>query len=316
MRLVTLKILLLAAVSSFAQIRTDMPPRAEPRFPQALTPVRLQEDLFAFDNGTGRDQKVPLDRQAAILRDAGYAGMAVYTGTERLAEITKALSERHLRLLSIYVHSYVDDSGPRIDPGIEKAIEQLKGRETMLLLTVRGNGKDAEKRAVENVQQVADMAARAGLRVCLYPHINFYVETSTDAIRIIRKANRNNVGTALNLYHTVEFHRTRCGMSDLNFTALVKEMLPDLYLVSINGIDGATITRLGEGNFDVPRFLRALNDVGYTGPVGLQCYQVPGDIQGNLEKSRAAWKEMLGRLGQPDPELMPRRPGSGRRPGR
>ncbi len=307
MRLAILETLLLAALPVAAQIQS--------RIPSAVNVVRLSPDLFAFDNGTGRDQKLPLDQQAAILRSAGYGGMAVYTGTQRIPEVLKALQDRQLGLLSIYVHSFVDDTGPRIDPGLETAIQQLAGRETMLLLTVQGHGKGAEDRAVENVRQVADMAAKSGLRVCLYPHIGFYVETTPDAIRLIRKAGRNNVGAALNLYHTVEFHRQRCGTADLNFAQLVKESLPDIFMVSINGIAGSTIVRLGEGDFDVSRFLRVLNDASYTGPVGLQCYQVPGDVQNNLEKSNEAWKAMLAKLSEPDP-LTPRRPGTGRRPGR
>lgn len=295
-----------------AQTQTRMPSRVEMRSP-APAPVVLSPDLFAFDNGTGRDQKLPLDQQAAMLKATGYAGMAVYTGTERIPEVQKELQARQLRLLSVYVHSFVDDTGPRIDPGIAKAIEQLRGRETMLLLTVRGHGANAEDRAVENIRQVADLAAKAGLRVCLYPHIGFYVETTPDAIRLIRKAGRGNVGTALNLYHTVEFHRQRCGMQDFSFSQLLKDIVPDIYLVSINGIAGGAITRLGEGDFNVAGFLRALNAAGYTGPIGLQCYQVPGDIQNNLEKSYSAWKAMSEKLNFPDPEEMPRRPPIGRR---
>jgi sugar phosphate isomerase/epimerase len=312
MRLTILSTLLIAIPPLAAQ---DRPIQEVSRIPM-VNEVRLSPDLFAFDNGTGRDQKLPLDQQAAILKTAGYGGMAVYTGTQRLPEVLAALKTRQLRLLSIYVHSFVDDTGPRIDPGIETAVPQLAGGETMLLLTVRGHGKDAEEGAVENVRQVADMAAKAGLRVCLYPHIGFYVETTPDAIRVARKAGRGNVGAALNLYHTVEFHRQRCGTADLNFATLVKDILPDIYMVSINGIAGSTIVRLGEGDFDISRFLRVLNDAGYRGPVGLQCYLVPGDIQNNLEQSYAAWKKMLEQLSGPDPNA-PRRPVRGnRRPGR
>lgn len=314
MRLVICLEVVLSVAAAAQATRTDVPPRTEMRMQAA--PVVLSPELFAFDNGTGRDQKVPLDQQAAMLKNADYAGMAVYTGTERIPEMLKVLRDKQLRLLSIYVHSYVDDTSPRVEAGIPKAIEQLRGSDTMLLLTVRGHGPNAEDRAVENIRQVADLAARAGLRVCLYPHIGFYVETSADAVRLIRKAGRANVGTALNLYHTVEFHRQRCGSDDLNMSPFIKESLKDIFLVSINGIAGSTITRLGEGDYNVGAFIRMLNNNGYTGPVGLQCYQVPGDIQNNLERSYSAWKAMLEKLNFPDPELMPRRPGSGRRPGR
>lgn len=100
--------------------------------------LKLSTDFFAFDNGTGRDQKLPLDQQAEILARTGYAGMALFTGTKRIPEILQALDARKPRLLGIYVHCYVDDTGPRIEPGLADAIHQLAGRETMIALTVQG----------------------------------------------------------------------------------------------------------------------------------------------------------------------------------
>jgi sugar phosphate isomerase/epimerase len=256
----------------------------------------LSPDFFAFDNGTGRDQKLPLAQQAEILKNAGYAGMGLFTGTQRIPEALAALDAQELRLLAIYVHSYVDGNGPRIDPGLATAIRQLAGRETMIMLTLQGHGRDAEEQAVANVREVADMAEAAGLRVCLYPHVNLYVETTPDALRIVRKAGRKNVGVALNLFHTVLFHSSRCGEDDLDFRQLVRRVLPHLWMVSINGIgwqDGSpTILSLGEGGYDVGRFIRILNDAGYQGPVSLQCYQVKGDLEKNLAHSLKAWRAM------------------------
>lgn len=265
----------------------------------AMVPVaaaNLSPGLFAFDNGTGRDQKLPLEQQAAILKSAGYAGMGIYTGTAHIPEVLAALDHEHLRLLSIYVHSHVDDTAPRIDPGLPAAIEQLAGRETMIMLTVQGQGKNAEERAIENVREVADLAAKSGLKVCLYPHIGFYIETTPDAIRVLRKAGRPNVGAALNLYHTVMFHSTRCGDDHLDLRQLVVQSLPHLAMVSINGIRGSTIEPLGEGDYDVARFLSVLDNAGYHGPVSLQSYQVKGDLEQNLARSSAAWRAMLAKL--------------------
>jgi hypothetical protein len=35
---------------------------------------------------------------------------------------------------------------------------------------------------------------------------------------------------------------------------------------------------------------------GYKGPIGLQCYQVPGDIEDNLRRSMAAWRKFQDRM--------------------
>lgn len=260
----------------------------------------LSADFYAFDNGTGRDQKLPFPEQAGLLARTGYAGMGIYTGTARIPEMLAALDARKLRLTSIYVHSYVDGRAEAIEAGIPQAIRELAGRETMLLLTIQGHGAGAEERAVENLRRVADLAAAHNLRVCLYPHINFYVETTADALRIVRKAGRANAGVALNLYHTVAFHLERCGSEDFDMARLIGEALPRLFLVSINGItrskSGATLERLDRGDYDIAHFLSLLDKAGYTGPVALQSYSVKGDLEENLTRAMAAWRRMLGRL--------------------
>ena len=47
---------------------------------------------------------------------------------------------------------------------------------------------------------------------------------------------------------------------------------------------------LGEGDFDVLPFLQQLRASGYEGPIGLQCYQVPGKTDEILKKSIRAWR--------------------------
>ena len=52
--------------------------------------TNVRNPFFAFDNGVGRDQHFPLDEQAKMLKELGYAGIG-YTGTQRIPEMLKAL---------------------------------------------------------------------------------------------------------------------------------------------------------------------------------------------------------------------------------
>jgi hypothetical protein len=36
--------------------------------------------------------------------------------------------------------------------------------------------------------------------------------------------------------------------------------------------------------------------MGYKGPIGLQCYQVPGDREENLNRSMAVWRQWSARM--------------------
>jgi sugar phosphate isomerase/epimerase len=70
--------------------------------------------------------------------------------------------------------------------------------------------------------------------------------------------------------------------------------------VSINGADefddkpgwGRYIQPLDKGSFDIAGFMRTLRDLGYTGPVGLQCYGIGGDAREHLARSLESWRKM------------------------
>lgn len=264
--------------------------------------LRLSKELYAFDNGTGRDQGLPLEEQAATLERAGFAGMGLFSGTRRVPEMLAALDRRGLKLLGIYVQGFVDGTEPHLEDGLAEAIGALAGRDVMVVLTLRGQAPGAAQRAVAVVREAARMAAAAGLRVCLYPHIDFHVETAADAMRVIEAAGEPNVGVTLNLYHTLAFHWKRCGTDEFDFAALIRRILPRLWLVSINGMErtasSVNVARLDRGDYDLGPFLRALNEAGYRGPVSLQCYRVAGDIEENLRAARAKWLELVGALGR------------------
>ncbi len=72
--------------------------------------------------------------------------------------------------------------------------------------------------------------------------------------------------------------------------------------VTINGADNEgenwdrLIQPLDRGSFDVYGFLKTLRGLGYTGPVGLQCYGIQGDAREHLARSINAWRKLSGRL--------------------
>ena len=257
---------------------------------------KLSNPFFVFDNGTGRDQKVPLQEQAELVKRTGYAGLG-YTGALRIPEMLQALEGRGLKMCSIYVAVRVDGDRPAYDAALPEAIRQLKGHGTAIWLTVQGTAQDGEEQAVRLVREVADMAAESGLRVVLYPHLGFYVGRIEDALRIRKLADRPNVGVSFNLTHFLAVK------DEVNLDERLREALPYLELVSINGAEheggwDRLIQPLDRGAFDVFGFLKKLIAAGYKGPIGLQCYQVPGDIEDNLRRSMGAWRGFVARMGR------------------
>ena len=56
------------------------------------------------------------------------------------------------------------------------------------------------------------------------------------------------------------------------------------------------IQPLGWGTFDNLIILKTLKEMNFSGPVGLQCYNIKGDKYEILESSMKFWKEIIKKL--------------------
>lgn len=259
-------------------------------------PKQPPNPFFAFGNGTG-GMNVPFDRQAKMLKELGYDGIA-HNGIQRTGEMLKALDAQGLKMLSVYVGVSVVPGQPPYPAELKTTIEQLKGRGVQIWLTVGGDvpaTAESDARAVAVFREIAGMADRAGLKAALYPHFGSYVATIDDALRLVKKTDRKNVGLCFNLCHFLKSENQE------KLTETLKAALPHLLAVNINGADGGPtnamdwnrlIQPLDRGSFDVGGLLKSLRQLGYSGPIGLQCFAIPGDSRENLARSMAAWRKI------------------------
>ena len=179
----------------------------------------------------------------------------------------------------------------------------LKGRDTVLWLYVRSkefkpSSELGDDKAVEVIREIADTAHEAGLRVALYPHVGFLVERVEDAVRLAKKANRRNVGVTFNLCHWLA--KTTVAEEE-DMRSVLESAIPYLFVVSINGADHKAgwenlIQTLDRGSFDNYTFLKTLKELGYAGPIGLQCYGIKGDAYENLKRSMDVWRQLSQRI--------------------
>ena len=251
--------------------------------------------FFAFDNGTGRGQ-LPAAEQAALLAETGYEGIG-YTGCQDIPEMLAALDAKKLKMFSIYVGAKVGPDGASYDPDLKQAIDQLAGRETLIWLFIQGGRPSSDEfddQAVALTREIADLAAGRNLRVAYYPHVGFYVARVEDALRLVKRVERPNVGVSFNLCHFLKLD------AEQNIESRLREVMPHLFMVSINGADRGDTNAMGwdrliqtldRGSFDISRFVDQLQQLGYSGPIGLQCYAIQGDTRENLQRSMAAWKK-------------------------
>ena len=279
------RVLLLAvlSVAIVLPVLEGAAPAAEPGLPNPF---------FVFSNGLGG-----IDDPPKVLNELGYAGVGV--GGLNVLDAVQQYEKAGLKVFNTYVGCRLDQTPAYDQAGFKKAVEELKGTDVVLWLTVLGGkyGQEDEK-AVGILREIADLAATSDLRVALYPHTGFYVATTADALRLTKKVDRKNLGATINLCHEL--------MTDQGpkLDETIREAAPYLFVVSINGADvkqpgygwDRLIQPLGRGDFDVCSFLRKLKAAGYRGPIGLQCYAVKGDKLENLRQSINAWKEYSARL--------------------
>jgi len=256
----------------------------------------LPNPFFVFDNGLHGIPDPP-----KLLKELGYAGMGA--SWLKISGLVKQYQEQGLKVFSTYIGCSLDKT-PAYYPQLRQTVQELKGTDVVLWLTVLGgkHGQEDDK-AAAIVREIAELADSAGLRVALYPHTGFYVATTADALRVVKRVDRKNVGVTINLCHEL--------MTDQGprLDATIRQSMPHLFLVSINGADpkqpgtdwDRLIQPLGRGSFDVCAFLCRLKAAGYKGPIGLQCYAVKGDAAENLKTSMKAWKEYSARLGGESP---------------
>ena len=249
--------------------------------------------FFAFDNGVGRDVGMKPEQQAQLLADLGYDGIG-YTGVNNVPAMLKALDAHGLKMFSTYLKVDLASDTP-YDSGLPEAIKLFKPHGTALWVHLHGAKSPSDElddRAVTVLREIAKMADASGLKVVLYPHVGFYVANNADALRVVKKVDRPNVGTSFNLCHFLK------QQNEADLEQVLDQSMPHMMLVSINGADSGDtrampwsqlIQTLDRGSFDVGRLLRLLKTAGYDGPIGLQCYAIKGDVRDNLKRSKKAW---------------------------
>jgi sugar phosphate isomerase/epimerase len=245
--------------------------------------TRLKNPFFAFSNGL---EGTP-EAMAQALHDLGYAGMDWEGDDAAVPKLLTALESRGLALASIYRSPHDDIPG---------TLKLLKGKGTLILLHIDAGEYPNDSAAVIHLRTLAAQADSLGLKLALYPHVDSYVGKQEDGLRLCQAVNRKNVGLCFNLCHFL----MECNRNHLDARALLGPLLarcrPYLFTTAINGADSVgtswnkLIQPLGRGNFPVFEMVKTLVDLGFMGPIGLQCYAVPGDKMTNLATSMAAWQ--------------------------
>lgn len=267
----------------------------------------LKNPIFVFNNGLNKKVVpfIPYEEQALLLKNYGYDGIE-HRETAGIMELKDAFDQQGLKIYADYVRIVIDQKEPYL-PEWKEVIPKLKGTGIILWCHIHSekykpSDEAADKIIVPILQKLADFAKPYGVRVAIYPHVGFLAEKVEDSFRLAIKVNRDNVGSVFNLCH---FLKTD---SEENLAKAFELTLPKLFAVSISGADKGDTRRmnwdrliqpLGHGTFDVYRLVELMADKGYTGPIGLQCYNLKGEPESYLKKSMETWKSFKQKYATP-----------------
>lgn len=261
---------------------------------------QASQPLWAFDNALTDVES--LEQKASLLQELGYAGIVWRPG--RAAEMLDILDQHDLTMVAIYVVLSAIPKGCPIPANTKAEIEALRGRETLVWLTIRGDTSDAI--ALSAIQDVADLASQNGLRVALYPHYGFKTDTVETCLRLLRQADRPNLGMSFNLCHFLRQN------DESQLAAAIEAASPYLWLVSTNGTDSGDTRQMGwdrliqplnQGTFDQAKLLRLLRNAGYQGPIVLQGFGIEPPAQEHLAASMRQWRQLTEGRWQSNPTV-------------
>jgi len=266
-----------------------------PAFVNAAKPKPYPFFPFCIDWHDAK--KRSYEQQAVMLKELGYDGVG-HIWLDQIAERLKTLDESGLKLFQI---TMVVEVGPDKKPcdaaRFKEVLALVKGRHVQFCLLVNGmksSDPSVDPHAVQILREMSELAKDSGAQLLLYPHQGSWIERIEDSERVAEKVDRSNVGVMFNLCHWLRVDKSR------DYKSLLKQAMPRLWAVSINGADNFDeepgwshyIQPLDKGSFDVGALLKTLKDLGYKGPIGLQCYGIGGDARELLASSMAAWRKL------------------------
>jgi sugar phosphate isomerase/epimerase len=279
------------------------------RWPILLSTVALCVAVDGADQGTGAPKLFayciemaapgrsprPMEEQARLLRDLGYTGLGCELAQAETA--LRTLDDAGLALDMVWTTINVNPAqGPAYGPEVPAAIGKLKGRPSVVCVLLTGfppGDMQGMEPAVKALREIGGTAAQAGVRISIYNHADNWTESVAFCAEVVRRTDHPQVGFNFNVCHWLKVS----GRDD--YERLLRDNVAKLFCVTINGATvgaktwtNGLIRPLDEGDFDLSRFLSALDGIGYRGPVGLMCYGVPGDAREHLARSMSTWRHL------------------------
>ena len=241
---------------------------------------------------------------ASVLAELGYAGLGGRPATAQAhAAALKAKGLIFYNGYHVTNFSYGQDELP-VD--LTKAVDDLAGTGAVLWLGINKVAYPVGAKAgpafgdtivVPQLKRLLAYAKPKGVKVSLYPHAGFWAAQFETCVRVASQVDDASLGVTFNLCHWLKVEG-----SERDPLPLIKEALPRLDFITINGADtGDTqkagwdklIQPLGRGSYDVGAFVAKVREAGYRGPFGFQGYGIKREAKELLKETMEGWRKVV-----------------------
>lgn len=241
---------------------------------------------------------------AQVLADLGYAGLGGRPATAKAH--AAALQAKGLAYFNGYFVADFLSGQVDLPPELTKAVDDLAGTGGTLWLAVNKvtlplglslGPEYGDTVVVPQLRQLVTYARSKGVKISLYPHAGFWAARFETCVRVASKVDNPNLGVTFNLCHWLKVEG-----SERDPLPLIKEALPRLNFITINGADNGDtqnlgwdklIQPLGRGSYDVGAFVAKTRAAGYRGPFGFQGFGIKMDSKELLKETMEGWKKMV-----------------------
>lgn len=271
--------------------------------------MKTLSPIFAFDNyfrnsGLAKDPAA----QVAVLKSLNYG--ATYHSMDRKTEegwktfCTWEEVSLHggLPVVAYYTVLEIGKEPPDGGHSVDEVLRHLRPG-SVLDLAVSMDGAQAsdfsrDAEVIDVLRPLVELARSRGVTISLYHHIWFLLERIEDCVRIAEAINDPALRVTFCGYHWY-------AVDGEELTAKLKQAAPWMHLANLCGSRPApanakfagclpkSVETVGEGEFPLTEFVKALADVGYIGPVGFIGYEIGGHPPETLARSIDAWRAAL-----------------------
>lgn len=246
------------------------------------------------------------DDQVRVMKETGYDGIEI-SQPGNFPEMKAALDKLHFHGASFYFQ--VDPGEPLLNPVLKDYIAALKGTGTILTPYIQAGANlphtpETDMKLIALLRELSAWASASGLQVAIYPHLGFYIQSTRQALELVKQIDRKNTGLSFNLCHWLA---TTPASERGSLKPLLAEAAPHLRMITICGCNDTVSTRqniwedyimpLGEGSFDTYGLAKyVIRDLHFRGPVGVQCYGLNKDKTWLVKHTMEIWKDYIRRM--------------------